>query len=132
MGLVRQAPCGKERTSRRAISVSSTYRCYRISGETLLDLYAAMGTGARNVDAYTRWDVSWRYSFSGSGLCRIDSLDVTVEVYFMFPRWSNPVGAPVDVVHDWNRFMRALIRHEDGHARLAERIEQPQSCESLG
>jgi predicted secreted Zn-dependent protease len=117
---IKQAPCGKERTSGVDVAVSSRYRCYQISGKTLLDLHAAMGrSGPRGEDSNTHWRVTWHYEYAGYGPCRINSLDVTVELRATMPRWTNPVGASLELVHDWNRFIRAVIRHEDGHARLA-------------
>ena len=118
---IRLAPCGKKRSSGAEIRVTSTYRCYRVSGKTALDLYAAMGrSGPGGRDASTHWRVTWHYTYSGFGSCRINSLDVSIDIRFTFPRWTNPVGAPLDLVHDWNRFMLDVIRHEAGHVRLAE------------
>jgi predicted secreted Zn-dependent protease len=77
-------------------------------------------SGPGGKDASTHWRVTWHYTYSGFGSCRINSLDVSIDIRFTFPRWVNPVGAPLDLVHDWNRFILALVRHEAGHVRLAE------------
>jgi predicted secreted Zn-dependent protease len=82
-----------------------------------------LGPGSQ--DAYTKWHVDWRYRYSSLGTaCRIDSLSVAVDVVFTLPRWNHPSGASGDLKAEWNRYVRALLVHENGHKRLAERAGQ--------
>jgi len=48
-----------------------------------------------------------------------DTSVVTVRVVVSFPRWTHPRAAPASLVAAWNRYTRALARHEQGHVDYA-------------
>lgn len=77
------------------------------------------GPGAEDIigiDARTKWDVKWRYGLSQiPGGCRIQSVTTSVHVTYFMPRWKNPAEGSPELRKKWNKFVKALQIHEDGH-----------------
>ncbi len=103
----------------------ATMTYYSIAGRTAGQLRAQLnvrgptdGSGA-HFDAVTRWRYSWSWPGYGTAACRLGKADVTVRVQVVFPRWTPPTGADAGLVASWRRYVRALARHELGHADFA-------------
>ncbi len=96
---------------------------YTISGKTVADLRREMDhkgileENGRHNDAYTSWEVSWRFNYQPNAerRCAITSVSTRVEVKYWFPRWENPKDAAQDVRDRWEGYMSALLAHEDEH-----------------
>ena len=121
-GHVKQPPCGRSEVSDGQPTVSSKYRCYVVSGDTAAALVSEMDRLGPGPDhAYTRWYVEYGFRFSASGAtCRIETLDVSVRTVFTLPRWADPRRASQDLRTEWNRYLKAVLVHENGHRRLGE------------
>jgi predicted secreted Zn-dependent protease len=105
------------------VSTHTDTEHYEIRGTTAAQLRAEMnargpaGADGRRYDGYTRWYVSWRYTFQRSGACAIDRVSTTVKVTTTLPRWADEARADAALQATWRRYTAALATHEDGHAR---------------
>jgi len=103
------------------VASSDTVDFYSISGASENDLRREMsakgptGTGGR-FDAYTRWNIRWRYSYrQAGGLCRIDSVTTDVTVTMTLPKWQDESAASERLQRRWREYLTALTTHENGH-----------------
>jgi predicted secreted Zn-dependent protease len=94
-----------------------------VSGATEAELRRSVdrnrpkSTEGRYGDGWTHWNVAWRYDWSRSqDACRLTRVSTTLTIRTTLPRWSAPERRPT-IVARWNRYLRALLEHEDGHAR---------------
>ncbi|GDX83587.1 hypothetical protein LBMAG42_53980 [Deltaproteobacteria bacterium] len=93
---------------------------YEIAGKDDLELLGQIRTlGPRLSDgvraATTRAEVAWEVSGDG-----VSCLEVRVfpTITVIFPRWTPPPGAPPSSLGNWQRFVYALARHEQGHVDI--------------
>jgi len=84
-----------------------------------LDARAPKSPDGYRGDAYTRWEYRWNWPGYGTASCSLAQAVVTVRVVVSFPRWTHPKAAPASLVAAWNRYTRALARHEQGHVDYA-------------
>jgi predicted secreted Zn-dependent protease len=74
----------------------------------------------KKYDAVTTWDMKWDYGYDRDTLsCAADSFKVTVEILFRYPRWVRTREASPQLVEKWDRYMKNLIAHENGHRDMA-------------
>ena len=107
--------------------VSRQHTYYSVDGLTAPQIRNALerSTPVRHdgnlFDAYTRWDVQWRFNwtFDGKGVCRITTVSTTVRIHQTLPRLQANRERPPDVTKHWNRYLTALTAHEEGHIALA-------------
>ncbi len=67
-------------------------------------------------DGYTSWYVSWRFRHApDGGTCRMTSVTTTVTVTHTLPQWKASAQASSGTREAWDRYLRALTVHEDGH-----------------
>jgi len=70
----------------------------------------------RTYDAYTRWYVRWSYSFRNEGnRCAVRGVRTSVDVTYTLPKWGDERKAPRELADKWQRYMKDLKTHEDGH-----------------
>lgn len=103
-------------------SISVKHSFYSVSGNTSRDLRAQMnkaGPGAESIlggDARTKWEVKWSYGLVQiPGGCRINNATTSVHVTYVMPRWTNPADGSPELRAKWDKFVKALQKHEDGH-----------------
>jgi predicted secreted Zn-dependent protease len=71
-------------------------------------------------DALTSWRVEWRFAVvPTSGGCRCSAFSTTTTIAITMPRWMLPAGVDPSAKARWERYIRALGEHENGHAQLA-------------
>ena len=139
-------PCN----ARAAPSVEVTVKYYDVRGASADELRQQMNRlGIRwkdenTYDAYTGWDIRWRYTYEKSeSRCSISSVRTSVDISYQYPRWSNPHSASAALKKRWELFIRALTKHEQGHGKIgvdsANEIEQSiaelrsrRTCATLG
>jgi len=132
------------------LRVLTLHRDYTITGATAAELRTAMNrlrpreSGGKDFDARTDWWINWYYTYGrAGGSCTIAAANVRVRIVFTLPRWHPGRGAATALVEKWNRYMRALRRHESGHADHAvvngrrildglRRLVPRPSCTELG
>ena len=96
-----------------------------IVGSTAAHLRASLARlgpvrGGRRFGACTDWEIAWRITPLGEGgLYVAGRAVVEVAVTMVLPSWTPPRTAPADLVLRWGRYLGALRRHEEGHARIA-------------
>jgi predicted secreted Zn-dependent protease len=91
-------------------SPGALWRSMRESGPPPADGFPALGR--------TDWNVTWRASWDGAGICQVRNADVRLQTTITLPRWNPPATAPAALVAQWDAFLRALSVHEAGHAEI--------------
>jgi predicted secreted Zn-dependent protease len=77
--------------------------------------------------AYAEFDFELSFSTAGSRLTRVDLIMwLTIDM----PVWSRVDRSPQAERDEWNRFVRALRAHEDGHIAICRR-EAPKTYRKL-
>jgi predicted secreted Zn-dependent protease len=107
-------------------SISRRVEHYDVRGSSLRALRASIDrSGPRDAagekaDALTEWQVRWKYAFeSRRGSCVLTSFEASLEITMLLPRWRNRRSG-TELAARWDRYLRALIEHEEGHAEIAE------------
>jgi predicted secreted Zn-dependent protease len=108
------------------LTVSTRAVYYRITGQTAAELRAQMNRrgpldyfSGKRYDAFANWTFSWWYHDRvRTGNCRITSAKVLVELKYTYPRWLRPRNASPTLIGSWNRYLRALHIHEQGHGTI--------------
>jgi predicted secreted Zn-dependent protease len=107
---------------------SAEYVFYDVTGDTPTALWESMrAERPGDLGTYfgrTEWNVTWRASWEGAGLCRVRTADVRLTMRIILPRWTPPPGASPELVTRWEAFLRALSEHEAGHADIAASAER--------
>ena len=105
-----------------APNIAIQYQYYSISGSTASQLRQQMnqrgpsGPDGRRFDGYTRWNVRWVYQYNSQpDRCKIASANVNLTVNFMMPQWQAPPEVSPSLKTTWQRFVKALQTHENGH-----------------
>lgn len=98
---------------------------YEVSGATAAEILAGMRAGSRIVDGDTAF--AWTETRTDyttvtvrrDGVCRVEDLSVRLRLEVTLPEWTDAPAASHDLRQRWNRYIRALRIHEDGHVRRA-------------
>ncbi len=93
---------------------------YDIRGKTASDLRSQMNAlgpldGGRRWDAYTAWYIRWNWPGYGTRDCDLGRATTSLEITVTLPHWANPKGADSALITRWNKYYKALARHEQGH-----------------
>lgn len=125
---------------------TETYDIYGTTAQELRDqmiLFGVTWRDGKKYDALTTWFTRWRYTWeSGVHSCEITGVETSVEVLFRLPNWANKDEAPPALKRRWERYMKNLMMHENGHKDIgiaaAAEIEtairsmpSERSCETL-
>jgi predicted secreted Zn-dependent protease len=103
------------------LQIEQKIQHYAIAGSSASELRRQMNQlgpsdASGRHDAFTRWYVRWSYPYDRSpGSCGLGKVKVSVTVSYTLPEWSDPAAAPPDLVTQWNGYLAAVRRHEDGH-----------------
>ncbi len=115
-----------------------TYETYAVTGETAeAVLRSLVDLGPRDGgDVFfglTQTELDVRYEPTGvSGGCRIESVEVDLNVVVTLPEWE-PEGAVDSALrHDWSRFRRSLSQHELRHREIARSGAEAAAAEVAG
>lgn len=96
---------------------------YEIEGKTAEELRQQMNQKGpidshekRRYDAITRWRFQYEYRYNyTANQCKITAAKVDIFITFTMPKWRNYNQASPELVERWNRYIRALQLHENGH-----------------
>jgi predicted secreted Zn-dependent protease len=70
--------------------------------------------------AATRWNVSWSFPYLQSEVgCVAGPVNVYLALSFTYPRWATPGQGSPDLAARWQRYLDAVIQHENGHRDIA-------------
>jgi predicted secreted Zn-dependent protease len=107
------------------VEVTRSSATYSISGNTAEELTRAMhahGSTWENPDAVGRTDVNLstelrcgEYSDGGA----LDAANVRLQLTVTLPHWEERARAEPKLAKRWDRFIRALAAHEEGHVKIA-------------
>lgn len=98
---------------------------YEIVGTTLQDLTAALDARGPRQDGQrffglTEWEVNAEYRWVPHETgCAMEDIVVRVAVRTTMPRWRPRGQVHPRTRHAWERFVRDLDRHEEGHRALS-------------
>ncbi|WP_338847014.1 DUF922 domain-containing protein [Massilia sp. W12] len=103
-----------------AVSEEHQVRHYDVRqtpGQSLFDALersTPLRENGRSFHGYTRWEIVWNFTFNkgADGLCGIDSVQVKLLTITTLPRL---LAAENKVRAEFNPFLAALTRHENGH-----------------
>ena len=108
------------------VPISTDYVFYPIIGSTAdqlraqLDRLGPTDAQGNRFDAYTDWHVNRSYPYSMvDGQCTTGPIQVNVQVVLTFPHWTPSASVSQDLVDQWEAYLVALRRHEDGHKEIA-------------
>jgi predicted secreted Zn-dependent protease len=87
-----------------------------------LDSNGPVDWDGKRGDAYTHWNVVWRWQISQDGRPSFQSPFIHTSIRVTLPRWEPPPNTQRQLVESWHKFMRALIEHEILHAQNAAQI----------
>jgi predicted secreted Zn-dependent protease len=104
-------------------SVSTKITYYHISGSTIASLWEQINSYGppdpktrKRFSAYTHWRTDWYYYYQQtSNGCYITSATVTTKVEITLPQWKSNGAVEPSVKASWDKFLKALIVHENGH-----------------
>ncbi len=96
---------------------------YSVEGSSVQQLSASMKS-RRPFDhnAYTAWYIDWNYSFSiHPDRWELREFDVRVQIRYTLPQWKRPTHVDPKTAVEWERFLKAVVEHEKGHANIGLR-----------
>src|SRR5574337_2123146 len=74
---------------------------------------------SRRFDAFTRWNLEWRFDAHNSWQgCEISRVWTQLKVTMVMPRHGSPSSLPDPLRHEWARYLQRLALHEEGHVRI--------------
>lgn len=110
------------------VLVRTRLRPYDIAGSSGVELRAAMErlgpkdpVNGTPYAGYTKWTISWFYGYERANACALADVRVVARIRITLPRWSGARRADPTLAAEWSRFIAALRRHENGHARIARK-----------
>lgn len=111
------------------VNVYENTRYYDIEGSTagaLLDEMEAKGPkrqfSKESAYAQTESGISWYlHARQNENLCMLESVDLTVELTYLMPRWAGSPRAGRKLRKAWEAFEESLWVHERGHGEIARR-----------
>jgi predicted secreted Zn-dependent protease len=94
----------------------ATVAYYPVEGRNDIEVFASLrargpAIGGGPHGAATTWKIDWKSAANAA--CA--PVDVTAGVTVTFPRWTPPPDAPRASLGNWQRYVRALTVHEQGH-----------------
>lgn len=99
---------------------------YEVAGGTAEEIRRDMNKKRRDFvpsdggqyDAYTKWNVKWRFWWHQSGdSCAITRVETELDVQYILPKLRDNRRLSSAVKRKWKKYMGALVRHEKEHAR---------------
>ncbi len=76
----------------------------------------------RPVASLTTWAVDWNWVRGPAEPCEVIEPTVVVDVTVTLPRWAPPPSSDPALVDEWNTYLIALTRHEQGHVELVHTL----------
>jgi predicted secreted Zn-dependent protease len=108
------------------VEVGATVEYYEISAPTIDHVVAALnqmrleGPDGPPSQGLTRYYIEPDWTArAGGGACRVDRVDVRVDVAILLPRWVELDDRPVLEQARWNTIQTAIREHEFEHRDLA-------------
>ena len=79
----------------------------------------------KQYDGLTEWSLTWDYQLKRRGKVWIVSgRSVLLDIKVLTPRWSNFQNTPGALRTQWRIYRANLLRHEEGHVKIAVRAAE--------
>jgi len=102
--------------------VDTEKKYYLVNGQTEKEIRTDLNEktpiheGGKSYDAYTKWDVTWRFWWNeSSGACEITKLTTKVDIKYTLPKHAAADSLGAGLKKRWKTYRKALIKHEEGH-----------------
>lgn len=113
--------------------ITSTMTTYNIYGATAVEIRKSLNSnspisiGNIPYDAFTKWHVTWNFSYQHNiDGCYVTNAATAVHIEMTMPWLRTPIQGKVK--QQWERYIRALLQHEHGHRDIgiaaANKIER--------
>jgi predicted secreted Zn-dependent protease len=118
--------CDKNKTAHKEPAAKTTisspsHDFYTINAETLAEAAKVMEKQSEDQNSgagKTDWVPNLTYAFDENGV--VVKATVTVTLKITMPKWSNAEKISKPAKAEWDRFYKALEKHEDGHVQLVK------------
>jgi predicted secreted Zn-dependent protease len=102
--------------------VSEKYEYYEIKGNSEDQLRSEMcrcgcrWKDGKTYDSETRWHVKWDYDYDRAPeVCSVNSFRISADISFRYPKWVRTSDVPLPLAAKWDKYMKSLVAHENGH-----------------
>jgi predicted secreted Zn-dependent protease len=97
---------------------------YEVQGADQASLLAALNaSGAKHGQA--SWKLTYEYvPKRGMRECAVGSVSTKLELGMTLPRWTPPGGTPQELIARWERFLKALVAHQNARLDPARELER--------
>lgn len=138
--------CALAAQAQDVTQVSTNY--YTVSGNTMRELRWALNQSRpwkdhRPADAMTDWNIHWTYQVVPTETgCQLKSMTTRTTISITLPKWVPGPDASPQLAEQWDRYLKALLKHEEGHRTIAhaaaaemrkriQAFEEASTCEAL-
>ncbi len=105
---------------------------YPISGSSLQELQQMINRhgpinndDGKRYDGITEWSLTWDYQLKRRGkVWIVANRNVQLNLKVITPRWTDFQNTPGVIRTQWRIYQANLLRHEEGHVRIALRAAQ--------
>lgn len=92
---------------------------FEVSGGTPAELQRALRRAHSGFNAETKWHARTDYSWKPTGKqCKLTNVTISLRFDLLLPRLKAGTKLSPDVQKRWNRFVAAIVVHENGHVKL--------------
>jgi predicted secreted Zn-dependent protease len=97
---------------------------YDVEGRDQGSLLGSVNAHSGGQHGYATWFLSYQFQTrSMPGGCGVGSLTTKLELKVRLPRWSPPPDAAPGLASSWQRYLNALLVHENGHLQTGRDFE---------
>jgi predicted secreted Zn-dependent protease len=115
-------------TASAKVVVKETVKYYPVKGRDGLEVSKAMLVGgSRNINMHhaiaatsTRFSLSDAQVGVKNGRCVVNDVKVTLDIVYLYPKWSMKDAAGRKVRKAWDTFYAELLKHEQTHGKIAK------------
>lgn len=106
------------------VKVKTVY--YDIHGKTGFELTKSMikrgpkAAGLEHAIASTKPDIDFGKpkAVQNSRYCKVQDVDIVVNITYTYPRWRNQKGASPQLRRAWKKLYGELVKHEETHGKI--------------
>jgi predicted secreted Zn-dependent protease len=103
------------------VNIETTY--YSVEGITEVVLRKDMSSKTpirqegKAYDASTLWKVKWKFDYKTTKNtdCKITAINTIVSIVYTYPKWIDYNTGNIELKKKWNKYYKALIKHEEAH-----------------
>ena len=97
---------------------------YDVQGTDHASLVNALNTRGPESGQST-WKLAYQYvPHRDKGACAVASVTTKLELVMALPRWSPPAGTPQELAGRWERYVTALMAHQNARLDRARELER--------